>query len=334
MAHALLALALSLGVLSQPLPEELPADSEPLRLAQLGVPTGGRAWAVPGPFETEWLVVFDETPLTVDEPVIDLRLVNNGRPVRLPRTAGEASMYVTLTCPDGTEVSTKRLTEHVYIPQSGADDGRIDTGMPMVRAFANITTLFGELPIGVYEAVVVIDTGARLERARDGHVIAETLKLTTPRFRFEVVDVPASFGDEQFVLSDEGFDTFGSWSATLTNTHDGPIQLWVDGGFHPNPKEIVEYPLTAYNGLERWTDTGWFDVQMVGYCGTGMQKITLEPGESQWIALHYHNAPKGVFRATVTAWISDETSIEFVSGPIVVGGADGPRLMSGPGSEE
>ncbi|MCA9271850.1 MAG: hypothetical protein KDA31_02270 [Phycisphaerales bacterium] len=328
MTHALLGLVLSLGVLWQPLPEEMPADSERLRLAQLGVPTGGRAWAVPGPYETEWLVSFDETPLTVDEPVIDLRLVNVGRPVRVPRTTGEASMVVTLTDAAGNVRKSEQLTERVYLYQSGTDEGRIDTDRPMIRASANLDTLFGELPTGTYEAFIEIDTDARLERARDGHVIVEELKLATPRFRFEVVDVPAIFGEDQFVLSDEEVDQFGNWSATLTNTLDVPIQLWVDGMLRSDLNELGDESLFAYNGLERWTDIGWADVQMIGHCGTGMQKITLEPGQSQRLSLIHHNAPKGIFRAVVNAWIGEDERLDFVSGPVTITGTESPRPIS------
>ncbi len=308
-------------------------DGEVLRRVDIWSPqVGATVWSVPGPYELVWYIVYDSTPLTVDAVGFEIRLVNTGRPVRAPRGDRESPIEVTLvlTCPDGALKVSETFDGSGFIYNSGKSGVRIDRGKPVAQLRVELSEYFGELEPGKYELQINMDAPEQLLRARDGHVIADRLKLSLPLLRFEVVDHPVSEHSSeghnmisiiQNAESAEAQELSNTLRGVLVNTLGVPISLWVDRGWDPDWAATVESPAFVYNGIERWTDIGWVRDGGVGYCGTGRGKVTLASGESLPIVLSLPmpgaNSP-GVYRCVVTAQKADGESVEFSTKPIVI----------------
>lgn len=324
-------IALTTSAHAQPLPPTINDIQELNRVDLHAPPVGATVWQTPAPHELEWYIAYDATPLTVDDPEFSIRLVNDGRPIRMPESEANVDdrIGLSLTFPDGTvrEILLDDLPAGFVVYSIGRDYGLISPGGPAVRFDLRLTEYFGDLEPGEHVLRITLDIGAQVQRARDAHVIAERLTTALPPLRFEVIDRPVpekasarAHEIEIFRESDQD-EMAGRIRGVLTNPLDVPLTIHADTGWNPSWSPTPEAPASMYNAIERWSDTGWLRDERVGYCGTGMGEVSIAPGESLPIALYsprVHDRSPGVYRCVVTTSTSDGEQVEFVTPPIVV----------------
>ncbi len=293
----------------QPLPEEIPMYEQPSEY-ELYPAADATIWRVPGASELDWVVAYDETPLTFDDPRFELRLINAGRPVRVPGLGNgqRASAVLVLTKPTGEVVKLEAESDGLIVYQSNRDNGKIDTNTPVLRLGVSVFDKFGQLGPGEHTLVVHIATQARLERARDGHTIDDALTAVSPRLRFTVVEreIPELTSDEGYLLTED------EHGVLLTNPFDEAITVHVDGGYDEEPTTDKTYFM--YNTYERLSDDGWVPSGPRGFCGTGMRRLTLEPGESVRVTIH-GSYERGIIRSVVNAQRADGEVVRFYTKP-------------------
>ncbi len=320
MKPALIAAAFAIiapTTLAQPLPERLDF-SQISPSYELYPSVEMQTWSIPGPHETDWIIAYDQTPLVKDWPSFEIRLINRGRPVRaLPAKADSLpSVVYELTKPDGTTIKSEPQRQPIYVYQHGTNEGRIDTNTPILRANAKLHSLFGELNPGQHTLTVHIDAAAALKRARDGHTINDRLTTSTPKLRFTVIDKePGELEEHHMLVNVTDLDN-GGLQAKLVNPFDEPLTLWADLGFQSQDEFPDDHAFFAYNGIERFTERGWLVMNNIGYCGTGMGMITIEPGDAVTLSLHTFPTVGGFTRACVTAMRPDGTSVKFYTEPM------------------
>ncbi|GAB5495881.1 MAG: hypothetical protein Phyf2KO_09610 [Phycisphaerales bacterium] len=302
---------------AQPLPERLEAAQISPEY-ELYPSVEMQTWSVPGPHETDWIIAYDETPLAKDWPSFEIRLINRGRPVRAITNKDNplSSVVYELTRPDGSTIKSEPQLEPVYTYQNGQDNGRIDTGKPILRSWAKLQYIFGELEPGEHTLTMHIDAAASLHRARDGHTIAERLTISSPVLRFNVIDKEPRENDEEHMLLAVTETNFGSAQAKLVNPFDEPLELWADLGFKNADEFPEDYAYFTYNTVERYTESGWLEMGTLRFCGTGMGKVTIEPGESILLSLNTVPTQGGFTRACVTATKPDGTIVKFYTKPV------------------
>ncbi len=316
---------------AQPVPPTVDDIEELSRIELRTPPVGATVWRSPGPHELEWYIAYDATPLTIDDPEFAIRLVNNGRPIRTPRSDSQQvdGLTLSLTYPDGTvrEVVANGRESGFSVYGSGSDNGLIRPGGPVARLDLRLAEHFGVFGPGVHVLQIDVDTGVQIQRARDGHVTAERLTTTLPPLRFEVIDRPVP---EEVMAGEYRVEIFpeterdtlsGRIRGTLSNPLDVPLTIRADTGWDPSWSPTAESPASMYNAIERWTESGWLRDDRVGYCGTGRGDVEVAPGGSLPIALfspRVHDRSPGVYRCVVTGVTPEGAKVEFVTAPIVV----------------
>lgn len=301
---------------AQPLPERLEL-SQISPSYELYPSVEMQTWSVPGPHETDWIIAYDQTPLVKDWPSFEIRLINRGRPVRaLPAKINTLSSVVyELTRPDGSTIKSEPQLEPVYIYQNDTNQGRIDTGKPILRAWAKLHYIFGELEPGEHTLSVHIDAAASLNRAHDGHTIYDRLTISTPKLRFDVIDKEPAHNDDEHMLQSVRETGIGSAHAVLVNPFDEPLEFWADLGFKSHDEFPDSHAFFVYNTVEKFTESGWVEMGTLRFCGTGMGKITIEPGDSILLSLSTTPTQGGFTRACVTCTKPDGTTVKFYTEP-------------------